>query len=275
MGLISAGGVVNENAHPPIVTLAEFEAAPHASGHSVVRSTTPALLAGILRCESCRHAMKPKTVTGTTTRVYRCARTHATGVCPAPASIYATVAEPYAERLLLDVAAATRPLRLEQLTREIDQAEREVEAERAELHAFAADQGLLALGRELFVAGLEARQERLADAEARRRDLFAEDATALPPVARVGELWPTLTTAERRRVLERAFAAIVVRPLGRVPVEQRMIPIYSGDAPADLPGRGRRVPFGPFRLPPGARVRSARIAQTASSTPRKAAVGIV
>ena len=252
LGEISASGVVNAHAHPAIVTLAEFEAAQKAIGHSVIRSTSaPALLAGILRCESCRHALKPKTLTGSTAKVYRCSRTHAGGTCPAPASIYASVAEPFVEQLLLEAAATTRPLRPEQLTNEIEQAERDVEAAQAELHAFATDEGILALGRDVFVAGLEARQARLDEAEARRRDLFAEDASTLPSTAQVRELWPTFTTAEKRLVLERAFDTIVVRPLGRVPVKQRLIPLYAGDGPNDLPGRGKRVPFGPFRLPTG------------------------
>jgi site-specific DNA recombinase len=252
LGEISAGGVVNAHAHPPIVTLAEFEAAQKARGHGVVRSLdSPALLAGILRCESCRHALKPKTLSGGRSKVYRCTRKHGSGTCPAPATIYASVAEPYVERLLLEAAKATRPLRPEQLTHKIEQAERDVESARAELHAFATDEGILALGRDVFVAGVEARQARLDEAETRRRDLFAENASTLPSIAQVRELWPTFTTAEKRLVLERAFDTIVVRPLGRVPVEQRLIPLYVGEGPKDLPGRGKRVPFGPFRLPAG------------------------
>jgi DNA invertase Pin-like site-specific DNA recombinase len=252
LGEIAAGGVVNTHAHPAIVTLAEFEAAQKARGHSVIRSNTPALLAGILRCESCRHALKAKTLTGSNAKVYRCSRNHASGTCPAPATIYATVAEPYVEQLLLEAAKATRTLRPEQLTRKLEQAERAVEAAQAELHAFATDEGILALGRDVFVAGLEARQARLDEAETRRRDLFAEDASTLPSSTQVRELWPTFSTAEKRLVLERAFDAIVVRPLGRVPVEQRLIPVYAGQGPNDLPGRGKRVAFGPFRLPAGA-----------------------
>lgn len=253
LGEVRAGDVVNRDAHAAIVTLAEFEAAHEARGHSVIRSTSsPALLAGILRCESCRHALKPKTISGSRAKVYRCSRKHASGTCPAPVTIYASVAEPFVEQLLLEAAAATLPLRPEELTHELEQAERDVEAAQAELHAFATDEGILALGRDVFVAGLEARQARLDEAEGRRRDLFAEDASALPSSAQVRELWPTFSTGEKRLVLERAFDAIVVRPLGRVPVEQRLVPIYAGDGPADLPGRGKRVPFGPFRLPAGA-----------------------
>ncbi len=73
LGEIGAGGVVNAHAHPPLVTLAEFEAAQKAHGHSVVRSiSSPSLLAGLLRCESCRHALKAKTLTGSRAKVYRC-----------------------------------------------------------------------------------------------------------------------------------------------------------------------------------------------------------
>jgi site-specific DNA recombinase len=250
LGEIRAGDVVNTDAHPPIVTLGEFEAAQQARGHTVSRSSTKsALLAGILRCESCRHALKPKTITGSGAKIYRCHRKHATGICPAPATIYATVAEPYVEQLLLD-AAAERSYRPEELTRELEQAEGEVEVARAERDAFASDESILAIGRDVFVAGLEARQARLDEAEACRRDLYAEGAQALPSNAQLRELWPDFTTAEKQLVLGSVFDAIVVRPLGRVAVEQRLVPLYAGDGPSDLPGRGRRVPFGPFALDP-------------------------
>ncbi len=251
LGEVSANGVVNANAHPPLITLAEYEAAQSARGHSVVRSmSSPALLAGILRCESCRHALKPKSITGTGAKVYRCSRKHGSGNCPAPATIYASVAEPYVEKLMLELAARTRKLRPERMTHDLEQAERDVDAARAELHAFATDEGILTLGRDVFLAGIEARQVRLDAAEARRRDLFTEDASSLPSSAEIRELWPTFTTAEKRLIIERAFDTIVVRPLGRAPVEQRLIPLYRGEAGLEpLPGRGRRVPFGPFRLP--------------------------
>jgi DNA invertase Pin-like site-specific DNA recombinase len=249
LGEISASGVVNPDAHEPIVTLAEYEAAQKARGHSVVRSAgSPSLLAGILRCESCRHALKPKTLSGKDSKVYRCPRTHSSGTCPAPATIYASVAEPYIEALLLD-ESADRSYRPEQLTSEIEQAERDVDQARAELHAFASDQGIIAIGREAYITGLEARQARLDEAEARRRDLYAENASALPSTAQLRELWPSFTTAEKRLVLGSVFDAIIVRPLGRVPVERRLVPLYAGEGPSDLPGRGKRVPFGPFALP--------------------------
>ena len=251
-GEISAEGVVNSGAHPPIVTLAEFEAAQKARGHSVTRDpNTIALLAGLLRCESCRHALKAKTITGTGAKVYRCSRVHSSGTCPAPATVYATVAEPYIERLLLE-GGAERSYRPEQLTSEIEQAERDVDAARSELHAFASDEAIIAIGREVYIAGLEARQTRLDEAENRRRGLYADDAQALPSVAQLRDLWPTLTIPEKRRVLGSVFDLVVVRPLGRVPVQERLVPVHAGDGPADLPGRGKRVAFGPYQLPAGA-----------------------
>lgn len=251
LGEIRSGDVVNAQAHEPLVTLAEFEAAKKARGHGVVRSAdTTALLAGILRCESCRHALKAKTISGSDAKVYRCARVHSTGTCPAPATISSRVIEPYVERLLLDESAG-RSYRPEQLTGEIEQAERAVDEARAELHAFAADEEILKVGREAYLAGLEARQARLDDAEQRRGGLYAEDAQALPSGVQMRELWPTLTTADKRLLLGSVFDAIVVRPLGRVAVERRIVPLYAGEGPSDLPGRGRRVPFGPFRLPAG------------------------
>ena len=64
LGEIRAGDLVNTTAHLPIVTLAEFEAAQASHGSPVTRSTEPSLLAGLLRCASCRHTLKLKRIPG-------------------------------------------------------------------------------------------------------------------------------------------------------------------------------------------------------------------
>lgn len=249
LGEIRAGDVVNPRAHAPLVTLAEFEAAQAGRGTSVARSTEPALLAGLLRCASCRHVMKPKKSTAGG-RVYRCSRDYSSGVCPAPATINASVVEPYAERLLLDRAAA-RTYRPERLTAEAEEAERDVARHDAELRAWVTDEEIAGLmTRELYLEGLQARQQRLDDATARRRSLFAKAADNLPGPLILRDLWPTLSRTERRRVLGAAFDALVVRPNGRRPVTERVVALSRGEAPADLPGRGKRVPFRAFDLPP-------------------------
>ncbi len=249
LGEIRAGSVVNAEAHVPLVTFAEFEAAQAASGRPIARSSEPRhLLTGLLRCASCRHTLKPKTITGTGAKVYRCMRDHGGGVCPSPATIYASVVEPYVERLLL-TEVASRAYRPEAETRAIEEAEREVANTEAELSAWVTDEAIVAIGRDVYVEGLQARQRRLDEAQARRRSLFADTASALPSRTELRELWPALTNAERRRLLASALDVIIVRPNGRRPVDERIVVLLHGEAPGDLPGRGKRVPFKGFDLP--------------------------
>lgn len=248
LGEVREGDYVNTEAHVPLVSLAEFEAAQAGRGSPVARSAEPALLAGILRCAGCRHALKPKKDSSTGQKVYRCNRTHAGGTCPTPATIYASVIEPYIENVLL-TEVASRSYRPRTETKAIASAEREAEQASAELQAWVTDESILGLGREMYLEGLQARQQRLEAAEARRRELFSESATALPSRTELRHLWPTLTREERRKLIASAFDAIVVIPNGRRPIEERVVVIGRGDGPVDLPGRGRRVPFKPFDLP--------------------------
>ena len=100
----------------------------------------------------------------------------------------------------------------------------------------------------MFLEGLQARQARVDAAAVRRRSLLSQTASDLPDRMELGELWPTFTDGEKRRVLAAVFDALAVLPNGRRPVEERVVPIPRGEAPDDLPGRGKRVPFGPFDL---------------------------
>ena len=156
--------------------------------------------------------------------------------------------EPHVEDLLL-TEVASRSYRPTQETKAIEAAEREVEQATAELYAWATDQSILGLGRDMYLDGLHARQGRVDDAEARRRALFSKSVTALPSRTELRQLWPSLTQAERRKLIASAFDCVVVIANGRRPVEERVVVVGRGDGPADLPGRGKRVPFKPFDLP--------------------------
>jgi hypothetical protein len=92
------------------------------------------------------------------------------------------------------------------------------------------------------------------EAQARRRSLFSDAASALPSRTELRSLWPTLSITEQRRLLASVFDCIVVRANGHRAVEERIVVVLHGEAPADLPGRGKQVPFRAFDLPEDARV---------------------
>ena len=80
------GRYVKTDAHEAIVDLALWTAAQHPNGRlQRVGETSAWLLAGLVRCDACRYCMQG-TTTSRGNRIYRCTRTHAGGVCPAPAA---------------------------------------------------------------------------------------------------------------------------------------------------------------------------------------------
>jgi hypothetical protein len=118
------------------------------------------------------------------------------------------------------------------------EAERELEAF---LGASVAD-----LGREVFRAGLELRQQTLDRATAAVGLLAARaNAAGVPPVADLEAMWPGLEIAERRRILAAGLDAVMLRR-GRDPIGDRTRFLWKGECPDDLPRRGRRVPLASF-----------------------------
>ena len=98
VGEARSGQNVKPNAHPAIVSEAEWQAAQSARSLAPARSTDGALLAGLLRCAGCRYVIKPDSMPdrdGERLRLYRCRGEHAAGRCPAKASVLGRVIEPY------------------------------------------------------------------------------------------------------------------------------------------------------------------------------------
>ncbi|HEY4896951.1 MAG TPA: recombinase zinc beta ribbon domain-containing protein, partial [Solirubrobacteraceae bacterium] len=101
MGHAYRGDQVNPDAHPPLVTAAEWHAANAAPVRAAPRGKKPNLLGGIARCATCRYVLAPGKSrfggTGEDVLGYRCRGTHTAGVCPEPASINARKLETYVE----------------------------------------------------------------------------------------------------------------------------------------------------------------------------------
>jgi hypothetical protein len=132
---------------------------------------------------------------------------------------------------------------------EVEPLRAEAEAAEQELEAWVSEQGLLALGRDLYLAGLVARRERAEEARRRLDEALGASAVELPDSAELRTLWPELSTTERRRILAAGIDAVMLRRGRNVPVEQRALVLFGGQAPDDFPRRGRRVPLASFAWP--------------------------
>jgi DNA invertase Pin-like site-specific DNA recombinase len=241
LGEIHAGqGIVNLSGHEAIIDRATFEAA------NVVRGITPSrsgrasgLLAGVLRCGSCRYAMKysmAKTRHGQPRHDYRCKSSRNSSRCPKPTSVSATAVEPY---VLEQFFARMGALRLESLrgADDLEVAGRHLADAEAELDAVL-DRRLAEVLGDSSEAYIRAVEDRKAAVDAARQRLGEVRGrhSSLPDVE-VSEVWPDLSLEHRRRLLAAAFDGVFVAPGGEVP--DRLTVCWRGDGP-EVPVRGRR-----------------------------------
>jgi site-specific DNA recombinase len=242
LGEASAGDAVNPEAHEPIVSRAEWEAA-QAGEQRTPRREDGALLAGLLRCTACGYAMTRMSDGKRGNHNYRCRARHGTGVCPEPARISERRANEHVERAFL-AWLEREPVAVEATAASdrVAAAVAQVEAAEAELVAYR-DAGLVTvIGREAFVAGLTQRQETLDEARRQLDDARRADVALPLEPAVLADEWPNLSTAEKGTILTAAIDAVAVRradlPGQGSSVPNRMRIFWRGEAPADLPGRG-------------------------------------
>jgi DNA invertase Pin-like site-specific DNA recombinase len=255
LGEIRWGSEVREGAHDPIIDPALFHAAQHPNGHRPAptrsRSAAPFLLAGILRCAGCRHAMQG-TYTSRGVRIYRCTRRHAGGRCQAPARVPADEIE---ARVLLafwqlidEIAVAPDDTdaieRVHELERELEAAERRL----AEVKSPAAQE---AWGSDWFGVVSQRRHERDEAAAALgrvRAELPTESDT--DELVTLREHWPRLSSAEQRAALAIALDCVALR--GSRDGNREVAIFAAGYGPAELPRRGFKTApaLRPFDWPP-------------------------
>jgi site-specific DNA recombinase len=249
LGEARAGKITNPDAHQPIVTLAEWNAANKARGVHPGRSGKgTGLLSGLLRCGGCSYAMKPKmgrTRHGKDFLEYGCKPDKAGGRCPAPASVKASVIEPYVLPHLFDFAkSATARTREDEDGGNLDAEIAEAEAERDA----ALDERLArALGgpqSEAYLRTVENRQTKV-DAlleERAERDSGREPAHI---EADLDGVWEDLTLEDQRRILHSVFDSIFVWRTpdagrnGKFPIAERARLFLAGEGPP-VPVRGQR-----------------------------------
>ena len=248
LGEARAGKIVNPDAHEAIVTLAEWQAANKARGVHPGRSGKgTGLLSGVLRCGGCSYAMKPKmgrTRHGKDFLEYGCKPDKAGGRCPAPASVKASVIEPFVLAHLFSFAKNAIAY-----TREEDGSDLDAEIATAEAERDAAlDERLAkALGgpqSEVYLRTVESRQARV-DALLEERAERDQERGPAQIEADLENAWDDLTLEDQRRVLHSVFDSVFVWRTsdggrnGRMPIEQRARLFLAGEGPP-VPIRGQR-----------------------------------
>lgn len=205
LGEASYGDMTKTDAHEPLVTVAEWEAVQRRSRPFPARSRK-ALLAGVIYCDGCSRLMTTSSDGRRGYRSYRCQRRHSDGVCPSPTRVSAAKAEAFvwgeitAQIRKVDLEEQTRQAaqRYEDATKAVEHAERELVKWR--------DAGLIdELGKDAFVAGFQARQQRANDAGAVLEEMSPPDLAGV-----VTTLDPDSIKPEERAQWLRLFVERVV-----------------------------------------------------------------
>jgi hypothetical protein len=254
LGQARSGKVVNEHAHEPLVTRAEFDAAQSVKKSLLMQRdgslAAKAMLGGLVRCASCGHTLK---ITGNTDRktgerypFYYCTGRYSSGLCPARASVRASILDRYVEEQLLRALQEEDGLFAQALSASeaIEAASRTVAEAEHELDLFVNNPKLLTLlGEQRFLEGAETRQSALD--QARQQLALLRQQSSLAVELADGDLlasWPTLTTQEKRRLMHGLLENVLVsRATGRGkhanPLAERVQITLRGNTPLNARAR--------------------------------------
>lgn len=252
-GEARSGEFVLADAHPALVTEAQWRAAQTAGGvRTPANRPGGALLSGLLRCAGCSYILKADTMrsrAGERVRIYRC-RDHATGECGGRASVLGSVIEPWVVETAFNEVEDLRARAIESNAEIVAGQERVLEAER-ELVLYR-DTPIAGLGQEVWAAGMQTRAEALDEAHRELAKLrSAASAVDLPDVTELRAMWADLAIADQREFLSGMIDAVFLRSCGQrnVPITERTVVLWRGEAPQDLPGSGTGSRVRPFAFP--------------------------
>jgi site-specific DNA recombinase len=221
LGEARSGKYANPDAHEPIVTQAEFDAAQ--SQRTLLRPhdgsiASLAMLGGIARCAGCGHTLK---IAGGRVRssgeryaTYYCVGRYASGRCPARATIRASYLDTYVEQQVLTALTAGDGVVAQALeqTDEINQAQRLLESAEHELTLYLQTDLISTVGQDAFLAGVETRQSAVDEA---RADLEVLRAQCLVleqlPSGDLLETWPQLELQEKRTLMHGLLDRVVLQ----------------------------------------------------------------
>lgn len=250
LGELKVGQHINPSAHPPIVTEDEYAAAQAARPPRPARSSGPvALLAGIIRCQSCGHVMSRSTG-GRGKYTYACHRQHSAGPCPRPAAITLDTLDRHVIEITL-AELAKLSARAVRSDRELDEARRAARDAERELAAYL--EGVQAAGLKPgeWAAGARSRSEALQAARARHAALAGHQAVSVDgdPV----KAWERMDPVQRNRLLRSLVECVIASPVGRgrrVPVEERVrVLAHGAGLVASYGGGGTAMPVGELPFP--------------------------
>jgi site-specific DNA recombinase len=244
LGQARSGAITNDDAHEPLVTGAEFDAAQGSRTQLAPRDgslASLALLGGLVRCAGCGHTLK---ITGNTARktgerypVYYCVGRYGKGPCASRATIRASYLDDYVEERVLAALQAEDGLLAQavQADAELGQAHRELHAAEHELALYIETDLIAVVGQEAFMQGVQTRQQRVDQARERIAALHSQSliATELTSGSLL-DAWPELSTSEKRILLHGLLDRVVLerapgRGPGQVPVSQRTQIVLRGN----------------------------------------------
>lgn len=238
LGEARSGDLRNAEAHEPIVSRVEWEAAQSRGERRPFRGV-PALLSGIARCGSCGYALTRNWARPDFPN-YGCGKRRARGLCPRPVVIGLRRLDAHVEEAFLE-RLRTEPIVIEgvPVSEHLADAVTQLEAAEAELAAYRATNLVSVLGHDAWVAGITERAE--AVERAQRLVVERRGIASLPSVTNLAAEWPRLDHVERRALLQSYVQAVLVHPVasGRpraVPVGERVSIAWAGDVLPDLPG---------------------------------------
>jgi DNA invertase Pin-like site-specific DNA recombinase len=242
--------IVNPDAHEPIVTLAEWQAANSAHGVHPGRSgKSTGLLSGILRCAGCSYAMRcssSKTRHGKPVLEYRCHPRKSGGRCPSPTSVKASLIEVFVLDHLF--AFSKGAMARTQAGEDDSSLAAEIAVAEAERDAALDERLADALGgsdSDVYLRTVEKRQARVdALLEARAEQEQVREPAEIK--ADLEDIWKDLTLEDKRRILHSVFDSVFVWRIGdkktagyKFPIAKRAKLFLAGEGPP-VPVRGGR-----------------------------------
>jgi site-specific DNA recombinase len=241
LGESRQGDVANPDAHEPLVSRVEFEAA-QGNGKRREWRGEPRLLSGLVRCATCGYGMRRDYSRRDFAR-YSCGARKARGVCAHPVTIGAERLDTYVSETFL-ARLSDEPVVLEGTPIEdsLVEAVAALEQAEAELAAYRSTSLVTVLGEATFTAGIVERAEAVTQASALVAELRQRE--TMPASADVLNEWDELAIPYRRAVVAAALQAVLVAPAqsrgsGR-PVDERVSLVWVGESLPRLPGLADR-----------------------------------